>query len=217
MQRVRMLQPKIKYLAMKNEKIPLVLLVSYLFLCLGLSFNPTYRPAWVFENVTVWVALIPIIGMYLRGLKLSNTSYILIWTAMCLHTVGGYHTFSKVPLGEWLVYLGDGGRNNYDRLGHLFLGGFTYPLLELNDRFRLVNTRSVALGVCILIMLAVGALYEIWEWLAVCITEHNTGLTYVGAQGDEWDAQADMLCCLVGSVVVAILYWVRSCEEPEIL
>ena len=56
------------------------------------------------------------------------------------------------------------------------------------------------------LMMSVAALYEIWEWLTIYITEQQTHLTYVGAQGDEWDAQMDMLACMLGAIFSLLLY-----------
>jgi putative membrane protein len=55
------------------------------------------------------------------------------------------------------------------------------------------------------------AIYEIIEWLTAVTTNPQLGSAYLGTQGDEWDAQKDMLMAILGSLitmtVTAIVNW----------
>jgi len=56
----------------------------------------------------------------------------------------------------------------------------------------------------VLALLAMGALYEVIEFLAVVLTKQEAiGMYFLGMQGDQWDAQKDLLLTLLGS----LLFW----------
>ena len=48
-------------------------------------------------------------------------------------------------------------------------------------------------------------LYELVEWGAAAVFGGELGIAYLGAQGDAWDAQKDMLLALAGSAFTATL------------
>ena len=50
---------------------------------------------------------------------LTPLTYVLILIHCVILMVGGHYTYADVPVGEWLMELTDGTRNNYDKLGHL--------------------------------------------------------------------------------------------------
>jgi len=51
--------------------------------------------------------------------------------------------------------------------------------------------------------LAIGALYEIIEWIAAIISKgRKASKDFLGTQGDIWDAQWDMALTLIGSIIV---------------
>jgi putative membrane protein len=54
--------------------------------------------------------------------------------------------------------------------------------------------------------LAIGALYEIIEWLSTKITKSGkTATEFLGAQGDIWDAQWDMMLNFIGSILALLI------------
>jgi putative membrane protein len=70
-----------------------------------------------------------------------------------LHTYGDHFTFELAPFGffnDLLNYSGlDGlfpeGRNNFDRVGHFFVGVFAYPLAEFVYRKKIIKNIFVAI------------------------------------------------------------------------
>ena len=82
-----------------TSKLPLLLLLLYLAECLLLAIHPVSRPTWWAENITVWVVLVPIVWLYARGIRFSNTAYVLMSVLIYLHTIGGHYTFSEVLFG----------------------------------------------------------------------------------------------------------------------
>ncbi len=54
-------------------------------------------------------------------------------------------------------------------------------------------------------MLAIGALYEIVEWLLTLTAPPAMADDYNGQQGDPWDAQKDMALAGVGALLTTIV------------
>jgi putative membrane protein len=55
--------------------------------------------------------------------------------------------------------------------------------------------------------MSIAASYEIIEWAYAVIEGGNTGIEFLGSQGDMWDAQKDMLADTIGALISLCLYW----------
>jgi len=55
------------------------------------------------------------------------------------------------------------------------------------------------------LVLAFSAAYEIIEWLASVVVNPEAGLAFLGAQGDIWDAQKDMLAAGIGAISAMLI------------
>ena len=53
-----------------------------------------------------------------------------------------------------------------------------------------------------------GVQYEIVEWAYAVIEGGDTGIEFLGSQGDSWDAQKDMLADTIGAVFILWLFWI---------
>jgi putative membrane protein len=149
------------------------------FTALGLA--PYDRAAWALENVLVVVAIAIFVATRHR-LRFSNLSYTLLFVFFVVHEIGAHYTYARVPWAQWLewasagsVRIGALARNDYDRVVH-----FAYGLL-------------------VLFILSHAALYEQLEWAATALFSRELGSTYLGAQGDPWDSEWDVLAAVVGA------------------
>lgn len=186
---------------------------GYLLIWALLGIDPVYRDDWFLENILVFIA-VPLIWYVHRKIPLSNLSYTLIFIFLVLHSIGSHYTYSEVPFGrtvsDWMGWE----RNHYDRFVH-FLWGFLLgmPIFEiLRKKVSRRKVRAIFLFTCSIIVL-VGVLYEFMEWAAAVVVAPEAGTAFLGTQGDEWDAQKDLLlnlCGVIGSGV--FLPWILDRE-----
>jgi len=187
-------------------RIPLLLLAVYALLCAVLAISPLDRPTWWAENITVWVLLAVIIGMYFRNVRFSDTAYVLMSILLLLHTIGGHFTFERVPFG-WVTDLFGFERNNYDRFAHFTVGFYAFPIAEWLHRKKLVRNGFLLWTYPVFVVATAAMSYELIEWAYASLSAPGAGANYLGSQGDVWDAQKDMLCDTGGAVFATSLYF----------
>lgn len=140
-----------------------------------------------------------------RSMPLSTLSYVLIAAFLALHTVGAHYTYSQVPAGQWLQGLLGLERNHFDRVTHFAFGLLlTYPLYEVFARLAGLG-RRLLLYLTFMTQLALAGAWEIIEAVVAQIARPDLGTAFVGAQGDPWDAQHDMLAAIAGTVLALLL------------
>lgn len=188
----------------KRYSYPLTLLGIFIAIWCWAAWKPLHPDGWLLENylVFIWVPIILVGGHFFR---LSNFSYTLITLFMCLHVIGSHYTYAEVPFGYQLQAWWGAERNMYDRFVH-----FCYGLLLANP-VREVLVRIAGLRgfwsyfFPVDISFAFSSIYEIIEWQAAKITAPELGLAFLGAQGDIWDAQKDMLLAGSGAIIAMVL------------
>jgi putative membrane protein len=186
------------------------LLLAFVAVWTWAAIEPTYPHDWLLENYLVFL-FVPVILLTGRYFRLSRLSYTLITAFMSLHVVGSHFTYAEVPFGYVLQRWFEADRNMYDRLVHLAFGLLlAYPMREL--LLRVAKTRGVWGYVLPTAMaLAFSAFYEIIEWLVAVRVAPKAGLAFLGAQGDVWDGQKDMLLAFLGAtltmLIVALINW----------
>jgi putative membrane protein len=186
------------------------LLIAFAAIWTWAAIEPRYPHDWLLENYLVFI-FVPLILLTGRWFRLSKLSYTLITVFMSLHVVGSHYTYAEVPFGYTLQHWFGAERNMYDRLVHFSFGLLlAYPMRELF--LRVAKTRGVwAYWFPVELVLAFSALYEIIEWVVALQVAPAAGLAFLGAQGDVWDAQKDMLLAAVGAAVtmcgVALVHW----------
>ncbi|MDK2777487.1 MAG: DUF2238 domain-containing protein [Pseudomonadota bacterium] len=165
---------------------------------------------WQVADRTVWYAEVtPLIVVYLALLltmhrfRFSVLSYLCMFIPLLWHTVGAHYTFSLVPF-DWVMQWFGLERNPYDRIGHFMVGLFVVPVAEFLQA-RQLATRMTAILFGVFAVGTVAAIYEIIEWVYAVLEGGESGISFLGAQGDIWDAQKDMLADLLGALAGALL------------
>lgn len=165
--------------------------------------------------------MLPLAYRLLRHRTVSNASAACMTGFVLLHLFAARWSYSFVPYEAWLgegisaVFGSD--RNNFDRLVHFLFGVLAMPpMVELGARHGGLSAR-MALAFALMFVLAVGGLYEIFEWsLTLTLASEDAG-AYNGEQGDMFDAQKDMALAGSGAVLTVPLVrragWWRGIAE----
>ncbi|MCM3691422.1 DUF2238 domain-containing protein [Neobacillus niacini] len=150
------------------------------------------------------LVLVFLISRY-NQLRLTTVSYVIITLLVILTFIGGHYSYSKVPLFTWVKDYFDLQRNHYDRFGHFLKGLMVIVIIEILVRKTALSKSKTTNFIALCITLAIGAFYEIIEWVSTKIgKEGKATKDFLGMQGDIWDAQWDMTLLLVGSILSLI-------------
>ncbi|MGZ8923116.1 MAG: DUF2238 domain-containing protein [Methylosarcina sp.] len=188
----------------RGKTFIIVLLLWYVIFSIAMAITPADRQFWLTANVLP-VIFVVTLALTHRFFPLSNSSYLLITLFLTLHTIGVHYTYSHVPLGGWLQQALDLDRNHFDRIVHFFFGFLlTYPLEE---GFRLFTPLRgwLLYYIPVMTMLGLSGLWEIMESWFAQLTRPDLGHTFLGSQGDVWDAQKDMSVALYGAILCIVL------------
>ncbi|HLP95200.1 MAG TPA: DUF2238 domain-containing protein [Saprospiraceae bacterium] len=191
-----------------------ILLWSFILIWVLLGIKPVYRSDWFLENILVLLG-VPFVLYVHRKWPLSNLSYTLIFLFLTLHSIGAHYTYSEVPFGRWISDQLGWERNHFDRIVH-FLWGFLIgmPIFEILNR-RVRGRRRVIVFFTLSVIVLVGVLYEFMEWAAALVVAPEAGTAFLGTQGDEWDAQKDLLLNLLGGLASLVFLPEVLRESPQ--
>jgi putative membrane protein len=191
-----------------HDPINRALLVTFVALwavsCIAVPY-PKYFWLQHVPTVLVMVALIAAQNRF----SISRWSYGLILAFMLLHVVGARYLYSHVPYDQWSEWLVGFRitdrfgftRNHYDRLVHFFFG-LLLVIPTWRGARRIAGTGFWWSAVfAFSIILAAGALYEVFEWLVAITMAPDWAESYNGQQGDVWDAQRDMALATLGALL----------------
>lgn len=190
------------------------LLLPFSALWLLLAIKPHDRSVWLAENVFTVATVAAMLATYERW-PLSDFSYTLTVAFLVMHIIGGHYTYVRVPyddvthavFGVRLNRLFGWARNHYDRVVHFAYGLLlAYPFFELFERYaQPVGYWSYFLSP--MLVMATSMIFEVLEWWATEILGEGQGAAYLGAQGDEWDAQKDMALATLGSFLTILVVY----------
>ena len=164
------------------------------------------------------LALILAAPFLLRRYPLSSAAVACVFAFFVLHTIGGRYTYTNVPYDSWATDLfgrsisdvTGWSRNHYDRLVHLAYGLLAVlPTREFLRRHLGIGNR-LSLYIAIESVVAVSAIYELFEWGLSIVLAGPMANDYNGQQGDIWDAQKDMSLAFAGALLAAIILKWRS-------
>lgn len=193
----------------KNNQIikilPQILLFIFIIFWLVLSINPVSTRLWIIENILMFMGLIFIIKSY-KNLNLSITSYVFIFAFSILQTIGAHYTYALVPWGFEVQNYFDLSRNHYDRLVHFAFGLLlVLPVKEYLSAHIIIKNQTISLLVFVFIFLGLGGLYEVIEWIYALIEGGENAASFLGEQGDRWDAQQDTALAGLGAFITLLL------------
>ncbi len=184
----------------------------------ALAIHPWHRDPWLLEN-SLALAVVILLAACHRKLLFSRVSYTLIFLFMCMHQVGAHYSYSEVPYDAWfesltgrtLNSLFGWERNNFDRVVHFGYGLLiAYPVREIF--LRVVDVRGFwGYFLPLDLTMSTSMLFELAEWGTSAAFGGDLGQSYLGTQGDEWDAHKDMALASLGAIVAmgitAVLNW----------
>lgn len=162
------------------------------------------RLTWLMEVLPVMIA-IPLLLLSHRPFPLTLVTIRVIAVFALILIVGGHYSYAENPLFDWIQQEWDLARNHYDRLGH-FVQGVVPAML---GRELLLRTSPLQRGKWLFFLLccvslAVSACYEFIEWWTALVNQ-EAAESFLGTQGDNWDAQWDMFLALWGSILSQLL------------
>lgn len=183
------------------------LLGIYAVLFTVLAFNPVSRTTWFDENLTVWIIVAVILGLYFRGVRFSKLAYGLMFVLIYLHTIGGHWTFALVPF-DWVTDFFGFSRNHFDRVAHFTIGFYAFAIAEWLWNKKLVANKFLLFTYPVFVIATIAMSYELVEWIYAAKSNAADALAYLGSQGDIWDAQKDMLADTLGAITATVLFFV---------
>lgn len=127
------------------------------------------------------------------------------------------YAYSSVPLGFQLQQLFQLQRNPYDRIVHFSFGLLmAYPFYDvLKNKFKVTSWRTYVMPAEI--VLSLSAVFELIEWIIGGVLMPGSEKTYVGSQGDPWDAQKDMALALFGAIIIMVIVAYIHSKKKELL
>jgi len=196
-----------------GRNYPIVLFIITLIV-LGFSAIDVPHPEdFKLEHYMTVIFLFLLVVSY-NHFRLSNISYTLIFIFLLLHILGAHYTYAEVPYNTWLQkwfdfnideYFGFE-RNHYDRLVHFSFGLlFFYPIRELFAR--IADTKGFwNLYLPLDVVMAFSMIYELIEYGVVLVySDTGVDMTYLGTQGDIWDAHKDMFLATMGGLIAMLV------------
>ena len=187
-----------------QQRTPHILALMIVATMVWSSINPADMRVW-------WAEMVPIMAIFagllltFRKFQFSNTSYVLMSVLLIMHTIGAHYTFANVPF-DWVTDTFGFERNHYDRVAHFSVGFYAYAAAELLVRKNWARPVT-AMFFGLFFIMSVAAAYEIIEWQFAVIEGGDAGIEFLGSQGDEWDAQKDMLADTLGALAALVLFW----------
>ena len=166
--------------------------------------TPESKLNWVLE-VGPGLAGMIALAVTARRFPMSRLVYAAVFLHILVLVYGGFYTYAKAPLGEWLRDAFGFARNNYDKVGHFSFGFF--PVLVLREvLLRVTPLQRGGWLTFLLISTIMGfaAGYELVEWVSALLLDPAGGDAFLGTQGDVWDAQKDMLWAGIGAVTALL-------------
>lgn len=189
----------------RSHIFPALLLLAYTVLFIACGIEPYDRAVWFAENIPIVLVVVGI-ALASKYHRFSNSAYVLMSILVYLHTIGGHYTFERVPF-DWFSNFFGFERNHYDRIAHFSVGFYAFAIAEFLQAKALTKSRTILYLFPIFSIFSVAAGYEILEWAYALSADPEAGIAVLGSQGDQWDAQKDMLADGCGAITAMLLFY----------
>jgi putative membrane protein len=191
-----------------ESRITGLLQLAFVGVFLLAGWDPVDRGTWLMENALVAVGAAAV-WLTRHRFYWSARSWVQVVLFLCLHEIGTHFTYPKVPYDAVIDGLTGVSidqslgwqRNQYDRFVHLAFGLlFALPIREIiAAKCRLEGAWASLIAWSF--VLSTSMLYELMEWIGGQYLGGGNS-SFVGAQGDFWDAQKDMAVAAAGGLLV---------------
>ena len=190
-----------------SRRLALLLLLIFCIVLVRSSINPHDPFVWFLEILPAVLGVCAMIFVS-PNFRFTNLVTVLVFIHCLILMLGAHYTYAEVPIFNKLRDIFHFKRNNFDKVGH-FAQGFIPVLIvrEVLIRLRILSTNINKFWlpyICVSVTLSYSAIYELIEW-AVAKATGAAADAFLGTQGDVWDTQSDMFCCLIGSIIALIL------------
>ncbi|NUT34842.1 MAG: DUF2238 domain-containing protein [Hamadaea sp.] len=188
---------------MSSRVLRIGCLVTVVAVLVWSAIRPHDLDTWFFETVWVPVGLAVILAAW-RRFPLTDVLCVVLAVHAVVLAYGGHTTYALTPFGDWLQDSLGLARNPYDRIGH-FLQGFAPAILVREILWRRSPLRGSRwlgpLTWCVVV--AFSAFWELLEWWGALLVKDGDP-AFLGAQGDPWDTQWDMLLAGLGAALALV-------------
>lgn len=203
-----------------QDRIQRSLFIALILIVAASCIRAPYRQFLLMQHVPTLMAGC-LLGFLACRFPVSRCSFASVVLFLSLHTLGARYLYSYTPYDEWANWLlgirinefFGWSRNHYDRVVHFSYGLLmAVPVYEFECRHLNVS-RRLAAALAVEFVLASSAGYELLEWLVAIVFTPTWAESFLGQQGDIFDAHKDMSLATVGAILsIAVLLIVK--EKP---
>jgi len=193
------------------------LVVIFFLFWIVLAINPVDPGIWALENLLV-VTLFPLVLWLDKHYNFNNLTFLSLTIFVILHLFGGHLTYNTMTYFTWFSDWFGWQRNYYDQVIH-FLFGLMVFVVFFEIFYHQGYSRKLSYLIAFLFMTAVGAWYEILEWVTMLVfcNQPDPVCSEAITQGDTWDAQKDIAYAMIGSIIALFLHslWGSKTHKRE--
>jgi putative membrane protein len=206
-----------------RTRVPQICATLFVLALAASAWRPWFVQDWAMENLLTVLTSWWLVRHH-RERPFSNLSYALLMLFAMAHLLGSHFTYSLTPYDQWfrgalgfsLDELFGATRNQYDRFVHFLFGLLCFlPVRELvRSRVTARGRHGYLLPGAIIVTIA--TFYELAEWWAMELFGGDLGQSYLGMQGDIWDAQKDVLVAVIGALLAGLATaWSAQRRQPS--
>ncbi|MDC0936998.1 DUF2238 domain-containing protein [Pirellulales bacterium] len=205
-----------------TDRYQKTLFLLFLVFFIGSCIAPPYAEFLLMQHVPTLLAAVLLVYLSNRFV-ISRLSFLSIILFLCLHTLGARYLYSYTPYDVWSEKLLGVSisetfgfeRNHYDRFVHFSYGLLlAIPVQEFGRRY-LKLSFAISSILAIEFILATSAAYELAEWLVAVTFTPEWADTFLGHQGDVFDAQKDTALATAGACVAIVATAFRGLRTSD--